>query len=82
MTKLDDQADYAPTQILAELFHSAGYDAIGYKSHFGDSDTANGYNIAIFDPSAVEIVTCAPYAVKSIKVEAVQSGNAWFKKNA
>ncbi|MEX6396516.1 RES family NAD+ phosphorylase [Providencia hangzhouensis] len=42
VTRSDDKANYAPTQILAELFRSAGYDAIAYKSHFGDE----GYNIA------------------------------------
>jgi hypothetical protein len=39
VTASDDRADYAPTQILAELFRSHGYDAIGYKSQFGDNDT-------------------------------------------
>lgn len=79
VTSTDDRADYAPTQILAELFRSAGYDAIGYKSHFGDDGEKRGFNIAIFDPDAVEIVACAPYRVESIKVEAKQNGNAWSK---
>ncbi len=81
VTASDERADYAPTQILAELFRSAGYDAIGYKSHFGDQGDRKGYNIAIFDPSAVEIVSCAPYRVNSIKVEAESIGNPWFKSH-
>jgi hypothetical protein len=32
VTDSDDIADYAPTQILAELFRRAGYDGIRYKS--------------------------------------------------
>ncbi|ALR22762.1 hypothetical protein ATN00_17980 [Sphingobium baderi] len=76
VTLSDDTADYVPTQILAELFRSQGYDAIAYKSQFGDED---GLNIAVFDPSAVEIATCAPFKVKSIKVEAEQIGNDWFR---
>ncbi|NVK55438.1 MAG: RES family NAD+ phosphorylase [Alteromonadaceae bacterium] len=80
VTRSDDRADYAPTQILAELFRSEGYDAIVYKSHFGDDGDKKGYNIAIFDPEVIDIVTCAPYRVKSIKVEAHQDGNEWFKK--
>jgi hypothetical protein len=79
VTSTDDRADYAPTQILAELFRSAGYDAIGYKSHFGDDGEKRGFNIAIFDSDAVEIVACAPYRVASIKIEARQNGNAWSK---
>lgn len=76
VTLSDDAADYVPTQILAELFRSNGYDAIAYKSQFGDDD---GFNIAVFDPDAVEIATCAPYRVKSIKVDAEQIGNDWFR---
>lgn len=77
VTQSDDHADYVPTQILAEMFHSAGYDAIAYKSHFGDDGQRLGYNIAIFDPSAVEIVSCAPYQVRTIYIEAEQIGNPW-----
>ncbi|CAO1654921.1 RES family NAD+ phosphorylase [Parasphingorhabdus sp. NYA22] len=76
----DDQADYAPTQILAELFRSHGYDAIGYKSQFGDDGDKKGYNIAVFNPDDVEIVTGAPCEVTSIKVGFQQNGNEWFRK--
>ncbi len=79
VTHSDDRADYAPTQMLAELFRKHGYDAIGYKSHFGDTEDKKGYNIAIFDPNAVEIVTCAPYKVEALKVTASQFGNEWYK---
>jgi len=81
VTVSDDQADYAPTQILAELFRSHGYDAIGYKSQFGDNEKRKGYNIAIFDPGAAEIVSCAPFRVDSIKVSASQIDNAWAKSS-
>lgn len=79
VTASDDRADYAPTQILAELFRSAGYDAIGYKSQFGDDGERRGYNIAIFDPEAVDIVSCSPYGVQSIKIVAVENGPAWYR---
>lgn len=82
VTHSDDRADYSPTQILAELFRDAGYDAIGYKSLFGDKGDKLGFNIAIFDVSAVEIVSCAPYVVKSISVEAEQTDNAWSKRKS
>ncbi len=78
ITASDDQADYAPTQILAELFQSVGYEAIVYKSQFGDNEQITGYNIAIFDLDAIEIVSCEPHQVESIKINARQIGNPWF----
>lgn len=45
VTRSDNTAEYAATQILAEVFRSEGYDGIIYKSAF----TAEGYNIALFD---------------------------------
>ncbi|MDO7836307.1 RES family NAD+ phosphorylase [Sphingobium sp. HBC34] len=81
VTHADDRADYAPTQILAELFRSAGYDAIGYKSHFGDTEDRGGFNIAIFDPDAVEIASCAPFRVRSINVVAEQFDNGWARSS-
>lgn len=82
VTLSDDQADYAPTQILAELFRTHGYEAIGYKSQFGDSDLRKGYNIAIFDPDVVEIVACAPFRVDAIRVEASQMDRPWVRSVA
>lgn len=79
VTSSDDRADYAPTQILAELFRSAGYDAIGYCSQFGEDNDRGGYNVAIFEPDSVEIVGCAPWRVRSIKVVAEQNGDPWSK---
>ena len=76
VTLSDDSADYVPTQILAELFRAQGYDAIAYKSQFGDDEC---YNIAVFDPSAVDVISCAPYRVEAIKVTAAQFDNDWYK---
>lgn len=45
VTRSDNTAEYAATQILAEVFRSEGYDGIIYKSAF----SAEGYNIALFD---------------------------------
>ena len=81
VTSSDDRADYAPTQILAELFRSVGYDAIRYRSQFGSKGDRKGFNIAIFDPNKVEISGCAPWRVKSIKVEAEPNGNPWYRSS-
>lgn len=45
VTRSDNTAEYAATQILAEVFRSEGYDGVIYKSAF----SAEGYNVALFD---------------------------------
>jgi hypothetical protein len=74
VTLSDDAADYVPTQILAELFRDAGYDAIVYKSQFEEK----GFNVVLFDPGDADILNCAPYEVKSLEVSFKQSGDRWF----
>ncbi|MGF9693463.1 RES family NAD+ phosphorylase [Rhizobium sp. 0TCS1.26] len=58
----DDAAEYAPTQILAELFRSLGYDGVAYKSAFGEE----GYNVAIFNIDDFEVGWCRLFQVKDI----------------
>lgn len=58
----DDAAEYAPTQILAELFRTLGYDGVAYKSAFGE----NGYNVAIFNIDDFEVGWCRLFKVKDI----------------
>ena len=67
-TTRTDEADYVPTQILAELFKSEGYDGIAYKSAFGDT----GYNTVLFDPNDAEFTFCGLYQARSIKCEFVE----------
>lgn len=74
VTRSDDTAEYAPTQILAELFRDAGYDAIAYKSQFGEK----GFNIAVFDVAGADAINCAPYEVTAIDVNYREIGNRWY----
>jgi len=48
----DNSVDYAPTQMLSEFFKTQGFGGIAYKSSFGE----NGFNIALFDIDAADIV--------------------------
>lgn len=48
VTRSDNTAEYAATQIIAEVFRSEGYDGVIYKSAFA----ATGYNIALSDLDA------------------------------
>lgn len=61
VARSDDRADYAPTQILAELFRKKGLDGIAYRSSFGP-----GHNIALFEIDAAEVVTCILFQVTGI----------------
>jgi hypothetical protein len=74
VSRSDDGGDYAPTQILAELFRYAGYDAIVFRSQFGKK----GYNLVLFDIADAEPINCAPCEVTAIKVKFKEIGNRWF----
>lgn len=54
VTRTDDVAEYAPTQVLADAFRSAGYDGIVYGSILG-----TGRTVAIFDLAAAELASTA-----------------------
>lgn len=69
------KADYAPTQMIAEVWRQAGYDGIGYKSKLGPE-----VNIALFDLESVEIKHCEIHEVKTVEVSHRECGNAWFKR--
>lgn len=79
MTISDNGAEYAPTQIIAELIRQNGYDGVVYKSSFGGE---KGYNIALFDTKDADIINCAPYDIESISITHKETGNRWFKKQS
>jgi hypothetical protein len=74
MTRSDNQADYAATQILAELFKSAGFDGVIYKSNFGE----DGYNIALFDPDDADLINCGLFELKAIEPNFEEIDNFYF----
>jgi hypothetical protein len=43
ISRTDDQADYVPRQVIAEVFKRDGYDGIGYRSRLSE----NGVNVAL-----------------------------------
>lgn len=73
MTRSDDTADYAPTQILAELFKHAGLDGVVYRSNFGE----DGFNIALFDPDDADIVNCGLFKVENIDLRFKEEDPFW-----
>ena len=72
-TPTDGTADYVPTQVIAELFKTNGYDGIAYKSAFGD----DGYNIALFNLADAELTACALHQAKSLKFCFLQFDNPY-----
>lgn len=73
VTPDESSADYAPTQILAEAFRSHGYDGVIYKSLLG-----KGFNVALFDINAADLVNCFLYEAKSIAFQFEEAANPYF----
>lgn len=65
VTRSDNTAAYAATQILAEVFRSEGYDGIIYKSAF----TAEGYNVALFDLDCAHQLESSLFEVRNAVFE-------------
>ena len=70
----DDLADYAPTQILAELFKDKGADGVAYRS----SLRQGGRNITLFDIDAVDIVAGEVHQVTAVSYSSRQISNPWY----
>lgn len=54
-------AEYVPTQVIAEFLKKKGFDGVAYKSQLGP-----GFNLALFDLEAANVVNCSLYPVKSV----------------
>jgi hypothetical protein len=74
VTRNDDLAEYAPTQILAELFRSHGFDGVAYRSAFG----TDRYNIALFDLNAAELNTCSLHEIIDVDLKYKESDNPYY----
>jgi hypothetical protein len=64
VTQDDKLADYAPTQVIAEVFRSDGFDGLMFNSCF-----KGGKNVALFELDAVELMFRALYEVTGIQVD-------------
>jgi RES domain-containing protein len=68
VTRSDNTAEYAATQVLAEVFRSAGYDGIYYKSAFA----SEGYNVALFDLDCAHQIDSSIFTVRNAIYEFVE----------
>ena len=80
VTLSDNKEHYIPTRILAELFQEAGYDALVYRSQFGQGERP-GYNVALFRLEDADIASCVPCTVESIEVNFKEIGT-WYVPRA
>lgn len=72
----DKTSDYVPTQIIAELFKSEGYDGIAYKSSL-----TTGYNVVLFDLEVADLINCSLYEAESIEFKFREAANYFVKNN-
>jgi RES domain-containing protein len=66
-------ADYAPTQVIAELFREHGLDGIAYRSSLGE-----GHNIALFDLDAAAVINFTVHEVRGIRFDVPEAGNRCY----
>lgn len=62
VTNIDQKSDYAPTQIIAELVKSLGYDGIAFRSSLG-----RGHNLALFDLNSVNFKDSSLFRVNDVQ---------------
>jgi hypothetical protein len=76
VTRSDDVADYAPTQVIAEALRFNGFDGIKYGSSLGE-----GRTIAVFDLSAARLVSRCVYEVDSIEVKSSLASSPYYTED-
>ncbi len=64
VTRRDDVADYAVTQIISEYFKKNQFDGILYKSMLG-----TGKNLVLFDISSATIQSCQLYEITNVNFQ-------------
>jgi hypothetical protein len=69
-------AEYVPTQVISEFFKKKGFDGVVYKSRLGP-----GFNLALFDLNAANLVNCALYSVKSVSFKFGEAENGYHIKS-
>ena len=70
VSKEDETREYIPTQIVAELFKSAGYDGLVYKSLL----STDGFNYALFDLNVADVMDSALFGANGMKFNFQYSG--------
>jgi hypothetical protein len=69
----DRTADYAPTQVLAEVFKSCGFDGIAYNSRL-----SIGKNVALFDLESAEPISYTLHQTTGVEFQFRQVGSTSY----
>jgi hypothetical protein len=72
VTVSDELAEYAPTQVLAEVFRMEGLDGIAYRSSLGP-----GHNLVLFDIEIASIKGCSLEEIYAIKFKFDMAANPY-----
>ena len=75
VTQSDKSSEYVPTQIIAELFKSNGFDGVIYRSAVARGK--NEYNLALFNIAAATLLNCFLCRVEKIRYSFTESGNGY-----
>lgn len=73
VTRRDDFADYAPTQVIAEFFREKGLDGVAYGSSLGE-----GHNVALFDLETAHLKSCGLVEIRKVKLDFGHPANSYF----
>jgi hypothetical protein len=73
VTANERSADYAPTQVLAEVFKKADFDGVAYKSLLGE-----GHNVAFYDLDIAEYINRFIYRVDDVTYKVDQTDNPYY----
>ena len=73
VTHNENQAYYAPTQIIAELFKNNDFDGVVYKSMLGE-----GYNLTLFSLDSAEMLNCFLFEATKVKFKFEEAANPYF----
>ncbi len=74
VTREDDRADYAPTQVIAEVFRAEWFDGVAYRSGFG----TDCLNVALFALDATELEMCSVYEIHDVALSYRMADNPYY----
>jgi hypothetical protein len=77
VTPNDEVADYAATQMIAEVFKSKGFDGLAYQSAFQEPGE-QGHNIVLFDTRSARLINCSLVKVTRLTLSFEEAGQPYF----
>jgi hypothetical protein len=78
LTDNDLSAEYAPTQVIADMFKQNGFDGIVYKSSLNE----DGFNITLFNINDANLINCSLSRVEKIQYEFQEEGHTYYLKRS